>query len=61
MNYLEANGVETRDMLPLTNQPYYKEALAINEDDYPVAKWINNNGFYIAPPGVVRTGEVSHR
>lgn len=48
VRYLEANGVETRDMLPLTNQPYYKEALAINEDDYPVAKWINNNGFYIA-------------
>lgn len=48
VNYLEQNGIETRDMLPLTNQPFYKEALGLNEDDYPVAKWINSNGFYIA-------------
>src|SRR3989344_556204 len=35
-------------MLPLINQPYYKKIFNLNEDDYPVAKWINNNGFYIA-------------
>ncbi|MBN2382957.1 DegT/DnrJ/EryC1/StrS family aminotransferase [bacterium] len=48
VNYLEANGIETRDMLPLTNQPFYRETLALCEDDFPVAKWINHNGFYIA-------------
>jgi len=47
VEYLEKNGIETRDMLPLTNQPYYKELLDIKEDDYPVAKWINESGFYI--------------
>jgi dTDP-4-amino-4,6-dideoxygalactose transaminase len=48
VNYLEANSVETRDMLPVTNQPFYKKVLNLNEDDYPVAKWINRSGFYFA-------------
>lgn len=44
-NQLELNGIETRDMLPLTNQPVYKGMF--NEDDYPVAKWVNRSGFYV--------------
>ena len=48
VNYLEENGIETRDMLPLINQPYYDELFTIDQDAYPVAKWINENGFYIA-------------
>lgn len=44
VNHLESNGIETRGMLPLTNQPAYPW---INQDDYPVAKWINENGMYI--------------
>jgi len=47
VNFLEANSVETRDMMPLTNQPVYHRLLGWEEDDYPVAKWINHNGFYI--------------
>lgn len=47
VNFLESNGIETRDMLPLTNQPIYKDLLGWYEGDYPVAQWINNNGFYI--------------
>lgn len=47
VTFLEENGIETRDMLPLTNQPVYHRLLGWREDDYPVAKWINNNGFYI--------------
>jgi dTDP-4-amino-4,6-dideoxygalactose transaminase len=46
-NFLERNGVETRDMLPLTNQPVYERLLGWREMDYPVAKWINNNGLYV--------------
>lgn len=41
--YLEDNGIETREMLPITTQPVYD----FDEDDYPVAKWINENGFYV--------------
>jgi len=44
INYLEENGIETREMLPLTNQPAYPW---INEDEYPVAKTVNEQGFYI--------------
>lgn len=47
VNHLEEHGIETRDMLPLINQPFYKRLFDINEDEYPVAKWINNNGFYV--------------
>ena len=45
VNHLELRGIETRDMLPLTNQPVYKGLF--DPDDYPVAKWINRSGFYI--------------
>jgi dTDP-4-amino-4,6-dideoxygalactose transaminase len=47
VNFLEQNGVETREMLPLTNQPLYQRLLGIGEADYPVAGWINRSGFYI--------------
>jgi dTDP-4-amino-4,6-dideoxygalactose transaminase len=48
VNFLEQNGVETRDMLPLTNQPAHQRILGWREADYPNAQWINNNGFYVA-------------
>ncbi|MBI3542152.1 MAG: DegT/DnrJ/EryC1/StrS family aminotransferase, partial [Deltaproteobacteria bacterium] len=48
VNFLEQNGIETRDMLPLINQPFYKELFKLDENQFPVAKWINENGFYIA-------------
>lgn len=47
VNILESKGIETRDMLPLTNQPVYKKCLGIKELDFPVAKWINESGFYV--------------
>ncbi len=47
VNYLEAKGIETRDLMPLINQPYLKKMYGLKESDYPVAKWINKNGFYI--------------
>jgi dTDP-4-amino-4,6-dideoxygalactose transaminase len=43
--HLEQAGISTRRMLPLTCQPVYKNL--VNQDDYPVAKWINENGFYV--------------
>ncbi|KKN30245.1 hypothetical protein LCGC14_0835950 [marine sediment metagenome] len=45
IKHLEKNGVETREMLPLTNQPCYEGLF--DENDYPIAKWINEGGFYI--------------
>lgn len=45
--YLEKNNIETRPMLPLLNQPIYKKIFGNIEEDYPNAKYINDNGFYI--------------
>lgn len=45
VNFLEQRGVETRDFLPVINQPVYSQR--INQDDFPVAKWLHQSGFYI--------------
>jgi dTDP-4-amino-4,6-dideoxygalactose transaminase len=48
VNFLEENNIETRDLLPLTNQPIYKKIFGEDlEERYPIAKMLNNNGFYI--------------
>ncbi len=45
--HLERRGIETRDMMPLTNQPVYQDLLHLDESEYPVAQRINASGFYI--------------
>lgn len=47
VKYLEKHNIETRPMLPLLNQPVYKKIFGDIEKEYPVAKWIDNNGFYV--------------
>lgn len=47
VSYLEEHEIETRDMLPLINQPVYRKIFNIKPGDYPVADWINSNGFYV--------------
>ena len=47
VNFLEENSVETRDMMPLINQPLYIELFGNLESQYPIAAHINRNGFYI--------------
>lgn len=56
--YLEERGVETRDMLPLTNQPCY--AGMWDPADYPVAEWINNHGFYVGCHQDMSEGDLAH-
>jgi perosamine synthetase len=46
VQHLEEWNIETREMLPLINQPVY-EHLNIVQEDYPVADWVNRSGFYI--------------
>lgn len=46
-HFLEAHNIETRPMLPLLNQPIYQEIFGDIEKDYPVAEWIDHNGFYV--------------
>ena len=47
VNFLEDRGVETRDMLPLLNQPVYKKLFGDIESKFPVAKHLNRSAFYI--------------
>ena len=47
VNFLEERGIETRDMLPLINQPVYVEMFGDLSGRYPVADWINRCGFYV--------------
>ena len=48
VNYLELKGIETREMVPLTNQPVYEDIFGLDfKNKFPVAEWINNNGFYV--------------
>lgn len=42
MRYMLKQGIETRQMMPLTNQAPYQHLL--KQKDYPVADWINKNG-----------------
>lgn len=56
--FLETRGVETRRMLPLTCQPVYNSWC--NEADYPVAKWINENGFYLGCHQNLTTGDLDY-
>lgn len=43
MTHLQEHGIECREMMPLTNQPCYN----FDEDDYPVALWVNRSGLYL--------------
>jgi len=46
--HLEQWNIETRPIFPLLGQPVYKKIFGNNAlDKYPVAKFINENGFYI--------------
>lgn len=47
VRYLEKHNIETRPMLPLLNQPIYKQLFGDLEPQYPVAAYIDHNGFYI--------------
>lgn len=44
--FLEKNGIATRELLPLLNQPSYKKTFGDLENQYPVAKLIRERGFY---------------
>lgn len=47
VNFLEDRGVETRDLLPLVNQPFYRKLYGDLERRLPIARELNRSGFYI--------------
>jgi dTDP-4-amino-4,6-dideoxygalactose transaminase len=51
--HLEERGIETRELLRLTDQPCYRGMW--DPSDYPVAKWLNEQGLYLGcHPGLAR-------
>lgn len=46
INHLEANGIETRELLPLINQPVYRKMFGNLDKEYPNAARINEKGLY---------------
>lgn len=47
VRHLEQRGIETRDLLPLVNQPVYRKLFGDIEARYPVARRLNAHAFYI--------------
>lgn len=58
--YLEKRSIETRLMVPLINQPAYVERFGELESQYPEAKYINHNGFYIGCHGEMTSDDVDY-
>lgn len=56
MDALRANGIECRDMLPLTNQPCYD----FDPAAYPVSNRINHHGLYIGCHQGITDGQIIH-
>ena len=47
VHFLEDLNVETRDMLPLINQPVYRRMFGNLDAQFPVAARLNNHAFYV--------------
>ncbi len=60
VDFLEDNGIETRELLPLLNQPVYKKIFGNIESKYPVAKKINRSGFYIGCHPYITDRQITH-
>jgi perosamine synthetase len=58
--YLEEHGIETRDILPLINQPFYVERFGDLESRHPVARWVNRNGFYLGCHQLLTREDLDH-
>ena len=60
VNFLEDNLIETRDILPLINQPVYKKRFGELKKKYPVADYINKAGFYIGCHQYISNKQVNY-
>lgn len=56
--HLEQRGVETRYLLPLINQPVYRQMFGDLEDRFPTAAWLNANAFYVGSHPQISDAEV---
>jgi len=60
IQHLEDHQIETRYLLPLLNQPVYREMFGDLEPAYPVAANLNRRAFYIGCHAGMTDEEVDH-
>ncbi len=61
VQHLEDHGIETRDLLPLLNQPVYHRLYGKNLiNQYPVAKKLDGCGFYIGTHQYITDDDVAY-
>lgn len=58
--HLEQRGVETRYLLPLINQPVYRELFGNLDAQFPVAARLNANAFYVGSHPQISDADVDH-
>ena len=56
--HLEQRGIETRYLLPLINQPVYRDLFGDLDSQFPVAAWLNANAFYVGSDPQITRAEV---
>ena len=60
IKFLEKNGINTRELLPLLNQPAYINTFGRLESKYPVAKNVNKNGLYFGCHQFMNKSDVNY-
>ena len=60
ITYLEKNGIETRDLLPLVDQPIYNKYFKDKEKHYPVATFLSKHAFYIGCHQYISNKEIKY-
>lgn len=60
LNHLETNGIETRYMFPLLDQPIYKKLFPNKAKKFPVAQRLAKQGFFIGMHQGLTTDDIEY-
>jgi len=60
VQYLERKGIETRDLMPLINQPIYRKLFGLRPKEFPVSKWLIESGFYVGCHNDLNLSDLSY-
>jgi len=60
VNYLEERLIETRDLMPLLSQPAIKVTCGVDLANFPVARRLDADGFYIGCHPYLTSGEIGY-
>ena len=60
LKFLFAKGIDSRVLLSLTNQPIFRKLYGNIENDYPVSKFINSQGFILGCHQQLNTSDMKY-